>query len=448
MKRVFAPCLIAAAMLSGCAMSPSSTSLQITDQSSSSTSIHQRIHRLLTGGKTPIKGDSITMAATRFIAERGDTVLGLLRRAGAPETLFYDLPKADQGTLANLSPGDELAVFQDASQSYVGLAASSGEQWRMARWDAGAYQLRDGMDLSTPTMKVHDLPLSSTLAATLTSLSMDQASRDELAALLARGLPTDDLPDGWLRLRLEHRLLDGVDMGKPTLMSAALSDADTPTLMVRYRSRVGDAGYYTGDGERLEPDWIAKPVKGKYRVTSEFNPRRRHPITGRVRPHNGRDFAAKRGTPVVAATAGTVVHAGRRGSWGRLVVLAHGDGMQTRYAHLSSIPGDLSPGDTVSRGQRVGRVGTSGMSTGPHLHFEIHQRGLAKNPATFEPGTATPALVALDDQDRQFFEQYRDMETTSLAHLPKRGKTGLLASASLQGVGGPDEADGLDSTAP
>lgn len=439
MKRAFAPCLIATLLLSGCAVSPNMESPQSQQKTTVTKSVNAEINRLLTGGDALMAGAQPDLAATTYTVAPGDTALALIRRAGAPSSLLYDLPKRDQRRLARLSPGDQLAFLTNGDNGFAGLATAHEGSWQMARQDSATYQLNDGFDLTPPVIQVHDLPLKGSIRDTLAQSDMNEASQAELATLLARGFPEDELPDGWLRLRLEHQQINGVEMGTPTLVSAALSASSDPQFMVRYRQGAQEVAYYNGEGERLEPDWISHPIRGQYRITSEFDPHRRHPITGRTRPHNGRDFAATRGTPIVAATDGVVVHAGRRGSWGRLVVLRHGNGLQTRYAHMNSIAG-LSPGDSVRRGQVIGRVGTTGLSTGPHLHFEVHQSGLAKNPATFDPGRSrTRVMASFDSTDRRFFAQYRDMETVSMAKLPKRGMPTLMASAALQGMGGPDE---------
>lgn len=98
--------------------------------------------------------------------------------------------------------------------------------------------------------------------------------------------------------------------------------------------------------------------------------------------HRGVDFAAPTGTPVYAAGDGTVAFAGWRGDYGRTVILRHGGGFSTLYAHLSAIPGSIRPGTRVRQGQVIGRVGSTGLSTGPHLHYEVHRNSVAVNPAS------------------------------------------------------------------
>lgn len=124
---------------------------------------------------------------------------------------------------------------------------------------------------------------------------------------------------------------------------------------------------------------FAMPVNGA-RPSSAYG-RRRDPFTGRIRTHSGEDFAGPRGTPVHATSDGTVTFAGRQSGYGNIVILQHDFGIETRYAHMSSIA--VSVGQHVSRGDRVGNIGSTGRSTGPHLHYEIRIGGRPINPMTY-----------------------------------------------------------------
>lgn len=121
------------------------------------------------------------------------------------------------------------------------------------------------------------------------------------------------------------------------------------------------------------------PVEG-LRLSSGFG-MRKHPVTGKNRMHKGLDFAGPSGTPVMAAAAGRVIYAARKGSYGNLIELDHGNGVTTRYAHLRDI--EVSKGDTVDMGELIGTVGSTGASTGPHLHWEVRVFERAKNPQLF-----------------------------------------------------------------
>ena len=125
---------------------------------------------------------------------------------------------------------------------------------------------------------------------------------------------------------------------------------------------------------------FGNPVNGSYRQTSGFGPRR-DPINGGSRMHNGLDFAGSRGTPIVAGGDGVVEFAGRQSGYGLTVEIRHNNGFMTRYAHLNRIR--VSEGERVSRGELIGDMGTTGRSTGVHLHYEVHRNGTPVNPMTF-----------------------------------------------------------------
>jgi murein DD-endopeptidase MepM/ murein hydrolase activator NlpD len=136
---------------------------------------------------------------------------------------------------------------------------------------------------------------------------------------------------------------------------------------------------FLADPARLLTMPTILPVDG--RLTGGFSQSRRHPVTGRRRPHEGLDVAARSGTPIVATAAGRVSVAGRRGAYGLLVELDHGRGLRTRYAHASRI--HVRPGQRVERGDTIARVGSTGLSTGPHVHYEVLKDGRPVNPADF-----------------------------------------------------------------
>ena len=140
-----------------------------------------------------------------------------------------------------------------------------------------------------------------------------------------------------------------------------------------------DKRYYDEKGNEVEGFLLARPVRGA-RISSYFTKRRYHPILKKWKAHLGMDYAARRGTPVVAAGRGTIVYAARMGSYGNLIKIRHADGYETRYAHLKSFRRGIRRGKRVKKGQTIAYVGTTGRSTGPHLHFELRKRGRAINP--------------------------------------------------------------------
>ncbi|MFT7388575.1 MAG: murein DD-endopeptidase [Candidatus Endobugula sp.] len=139
-----------------------------------------------------------------------------------------------------------------------------------------------------------------------------------------------------------------------------------------------DGRYYDKQGKSLARAFTRTPLNKKYRISSSFNPRRVHPVTGRVSPHNGTDFATPTGTKVFSTGDGTVARVGNHPFAGRYVDIQHGGQYKTRYLHLHRVL--VRRGETVRRGQAIALSGNTGRSTGPHLHFELHVHGRPVNP--------------------------------------------------------------------
>ena len=140
-----------------------------------------------------------------------------------------------------------------------------------------------------------------------------------------------------------------------------------------------DDRFYDEKAHEVEGFLLARPVRNA-RISSRFTKRRYHPVLKKWKAHLGVDYAARRGTPIVAAGSGKVIYCSRMGSYGNLVKIRHADGYETRYAHMKSFRRGVYRGKRVKKGQTIGYVGTTGRSTGPHLHFELRKRGRAINP--------------------------------------------------------------------
>jgi murein DD-endopeptidase len=139
-----------------------------------------------------------------------------------------------------------------------------------------------------------------------------------------------------------------------------------------------DGRYYDKQGKSLARAFTRTPLSQKYRVSSPFNPKRVHPVTGRVGPHNGTDFATPTGTKVLSTGDGVVTRIGNHPFAGRYIDIDHGGTYKTRYLHLQRIL--VSRGESIRRGQTIALSGNTGRSTGPHLHFELHINGRPVDP--------------------------------------------------------------------
>ncbi|HYQ89646.1 MAG TPA: M23 family metallopeptidase [Candidatus Binatia bacterium] len=164
----------------------------------------------------------------------------------------------------------------------------------------------------------------------------------------------------------------------------------------------GRFAYFDEEGRSMRGAFLRYPVP--YRITSHFSTRRFHPILKRWRAHEGIDYGAPYGAPVEATASGVVTRAGFMGAYGRLVELRHPGEIRTRYAHLSSIAADVRPGAHVDQGQIIGRVGASGLATGPHLHYEFLLNGRHRDPLT----VAIPNAPSIPSTQLAEFRRDRD----------------------------------------
>jgi murein DD-endopeptidase MepM/ murein hydrolase activator NlpD len=176
---------------------------------------------------------------------------------------------------------------------------------------------------------------------------------------------------------LEHRRAETGETQSGQLLYAGLNRASGKDLQLLQWEQGGRVQWFEASGVGRQSGSLQRPVPGM--VSSNFG-MRRHPILGYSRMHRGMDFRAGYGTPIMAATDGRVVSAGWAGGHGKRVQIAHGGGLVTSYSHMSRI--SAQPGTAVRQGQVIGYVGSTGLSTGPHLHYELYRNGAAINPAS------------------------------------------------------------------
>jgi murein DD-endopeptidase MepM/ murein hydrolase activator NlpD len=177
------------------------------------------------------------------------------------------------------------------------------------------------------------------------------------------------------------------------------------------------AGYYDDRGQSLERRRWESPLES-LRITSPFQAARMHPILHRVLPHNGIDYGAPHGTPVRATADGSVSLAGMRGGYGNLVEVQHPNGYATRYAHLSGIA--VRPNQAVRQGEVIGWVGSTGLSTGPHLHYEVRRRGQPVDPALVAAHESATEVVEYDLAWRNEQRELRRLLARTPTVLPAR----------------------------
>ena len=189
---------------------------------------------------------------------------------------------------------------------------------------------------------------------------------------------TDPRKGDTFRIILEKKkYVNGQTAGYGKIFAAEYDNGRKKYQALLFHDPAGQPGYYTADGKSLQKAFLRSPLKFGAPVTSHFNRARFHPILKTYRPHMGTDYGAPVGTPVQSIGSGRVLFAGRKGGEGNMVQIAHSNGYETMYLHLSRM--FVRAGEHVEIGKTIGLVGSTGLSTGPHLDFRILQRGQYKN---------------------------------------------------------------------
>lgn len=178
---------------------------------------------------------------------------------------------------------------------------------------------------------------------------------------------------------VEKRSHNGVFKGYGRMIGARFTNKGKAHQAYMFLNENGRTAYYNNKGESMRRTLLKAPLSF-LRVTSRYNMARKHPVFGVVRPHQGIDYGAPHGTPIMAVGDGTVAAAGRAGGYGNQVVLRHSGGLESLYGHMSGFAKGIRSGVWVRQGQTIGYVGATGTATGPHLDFRIKQRGKFVNP--------------------------------------------------------------------
>ena len=315
-----------------------------------------------------------------FSWREGETYLMFLERMALPNTLYYQADREDQKLTEEIRSGVTCYRLDDANGSLTQLLIPVTEELQLHLFRDAQGQYR-----SETIPIVYD-------------------KRRESIYLQIEHSPYNDIFKKTGSKRLAHAFVTGfknslnfrrdLRKGDPLAMVYAQKyRLGTPFSMPELQAAVitmrgkkhgvylhSDERYYNEKGAKVEGFLLARPVRNA-RVSSGFTLRRYHPILKRYRAHLGVDYAAPRGTPIIAAGDGKIVFAGRTRGYGNLIKIQHKGGYLTLYAHLKSFRRGIRNGKRVKQGQVIGYVGTTGLSTGPHLHFGLYKHGRPINPA-------------------------------------------------------------------
>jgi murein DD-endopeptidase MepM/ murein hydrolase activator NlpD len=218
----------------------------------------------------------------------------------------------------------------------------------------------------------------------------------------------------------EEHVVNNKQVGNGNILSARFTNRGKTYTAVRYTSKQGVTSYYNADGMSMRKAFIRTPVDFA-RISSKFSMGRRHPILNKIRAHKGVDYAAPRGTPIKAAGDGRVLLAGRKGGYGNAVVIQHGNSYRTLYGHMQGFAKGVRTGTNVKQGQIIGYIGTTGLSTGPHLHYEFQVNGRHVDPLSQKLPMADP--IASNEKQR-----FLQLSKPLMARMDQEKSTMLAAN--------------------
>ncbi|HHF1770737.1 TPA: murein DD-endopeptidase MepM [Haemophilus influenzae] len=340
-----------------------------------------------------------------YTVTEGDTLKDVLVLSGLDDSSVQPLIKLDP-ELAHLKAGQQFYWILDKNDNleYLNWLVSEKEERIYERLEDGKFKRQVIEKKSIWRKEVLKGEIQSSLNSSLREQGLDTRQISQLSNALQWQVSLRKLKKGTqFAILVSREYLGDKLTGQGNVEALRISSGGKNY----YAVQAANGRYYNQQGETLGKGFARYPLQRQARVSSPFNPNRRHPVTGRVRPHKGVDFSVSQGTPVIAPADGTVEKvAYQSGGAGRYVMLRHGREYQTVYMHLSKSL--VKAGQTVKKGERIALSGNTGISTGPHLHYEFHINGRAVNPLTVKlPGTSSGMSSA---ERKQFLVRVREAE--------------------------------------
>lgn len=320
-----------------------------------------------------------------FTIQNGDNLSIIFKRAGLNDRAIYELfnEAKEAKDLRKIRPGQKMAFLVENGQlqslNYI------IDDLNSLSFDRTSKGFTSKEVVLTPDVKYafRQANIDSSLYMAGKRAGMPSNLTMELANIFGWDIDFAlDIQKGdSFKVMYEEQFLEGKRIGTGKIMAAEFTNGGKTFQAVRYVDKDGVANYYTPDGRGMHKAFLRTPIEFA-RISSHFNLARKHPVLHIIRAHKGTDYAAARGTPIRATGNGKIAFAGRKGGYGNCVVIQHGQGIETLYGHMNAFAKGIKAGSRVSQGDVIGYVGSTGLASGPHLHYEFHVNGQVRNPVT------------------------------------------------------------------
>ncbi len=332
--------------------------------------------------------------------QRGDTLASLLQRLGVDDVNAANFLKTDpvaRGVLqARAGKSIRVKTTDEGTLEWlrVGLDGNdnAAKTLLVTRRDQNGFQAAEVNEQLERRIEMRSGDIQSSLFVATDKALIPAAVADQIVKMFETSIDFRRLQRGdYFNVVYETFWLNGELVKTGRLLSGEFKNSGKLSQAVWFDEGAGEGGYYSFDGKSLKKAFLKSPLEFS-RVSSGFS-MRVHPISGKWKRHTGIDFAAATGTPIRASADGTIEHAGPQGGYGNMVIIKHWNGYSTAYAHMSRFAPGARKGTRVTQGQVIGYVGSTGWSTGPHLHYEFRVNNEPRDPNTISVQSAA-ALAA------------------------------------------------------
>lgn len=360
----------------------------------------------------------------------GDNLSLVFKRAGFDNRdvhrVVYETPEGRE--LERIYPGQSVAFLaaEDDSLAGVRLVVSPLETLTYRRGEDGTFSAERTLRQPEIREAWASGTITSSLFLTGQDMGLSQQKIMDLASIFGGVIDfvLDPRKGDTIHVVYEELYLDGEKYRDGEIIAASFTNQGETFSAYRYEDGEGDVAYYNEEGISMRKAFLLAPVDFT-RISSNFNPRRLHPIYKTARPHRGTDYAAPTGTPVYASGDGRVIEAGYTRPNGNYVFIQHGERYVTKYLHLHKRR--VKRGQRVAQSDVIGTVGSTGAATGPHLHYEFLVDGVHRNPRTIHK--ELPKAKTLPESELPRFQQAIAPASQQLASLQSDTKLALNRTA-------------------
>lgn len=353
---------------------------------------------------------------------RGDTLSKLFQKNNFEQKIAYEIVKlAEAAPLLKIHAGEEIRFQKTVTGEFAALEYSL-DVFQILRVTADATGLAVSHQTRTPEVRHNQYKGEIKYSLIEATKPFDIARKTIYDFIALFGWQVDfslDIRAGdQFALIYEELYLDDKKVGEGAIVAAELVVSGETLRAIRFVNTAGEAEYFAPDGSGIKGSFLRSPMEFAY-ITSNFSRNRYHPILKVWRSHKGVDYGAPRGTPVRATGNGIIKFAGRDRGYGKMVIIKHGEKYQTVYAHLNGYASGIKSGARVQQGDFIGYVGSTGLATGPHLHYEFRSNGTHKNPVTVKLPKSAPIAAAHLAEFKQNAGPWQDQLNT-LEMTPQR----------------------------